>query len=313
MIVEKIDQYLSGSDQTINEEVVNRMWESFKHAITRQLMEPRKKTNSLRGSNPGPCARKMGYGFLGFEPTEPLEPRAKLTFLQGDILELVSVGIMKLAGVNVTDTVLDEEGQSEGFFEVGNGLYIPCHGDGILNAQIGVTDEPRLLEIKSASDFSFKRGYMNNDVGDQYLLQHNIYLETFGLDKGIFFVVNKNTGHYTEVLTEKDPEIVEWGRKNYILAGLATEEELPPRFMDHENYGLKKDRSGEIVNSLCWGCSYCDYTRYCWPGVELSFDRGRPVYTIPESLKEEALGDEWTIRLGHLNTETPEFDLFEDF
>lgn len=307
MIVEKIDHYLTGSDQIFNEKVLKEMWDAFSFSINRQLMEKRELSRNLRGSNPGPCARKMAYAHLGFEETEPMEARAKITFLTGDLLELVSVGIMKLAGIDVVQTCLDEEGQSEGLFDVQNGVFIPCHADGVLNPQTGVTDVPRLLEIKSTSDFGFKREWLKDSISDQYLLQHNIYMEAFGYDHGIFFVVNKNTGHFHEVITEKDPDIIEWGRRNYQWASAADEENLPPRFMDFENYGLKK-KDGKLTDRLCWGCSYCPFTRYCWPEVKLEIERGRPAYYVPEELTRT---NDYVVRLGHKEEELPEIMDFD--
>lgn len=306
MIVEKIEHYLTGSDQAIDEEVLSGMWESFRTSVVRQLMEERELSRKLRGSNPGPCSRKMAYGLLGYEETEPMEARTKITFLTGDLLELVAVGIMKLAGINVINTCLDEDGQAEGMFDVGNGVFIPCHGDGILLPQTGVTDVKRLLEIKSSADRGFKFDWDRGNISDQYLLQHNIYMEAFGLDHGIFLVINKNTGHFAEVVTEKDPDIIAWGRKNYLMASIATEDSLPPRFMDFENYGLRKDKDGAKKNTLAWGCSYCSFTRYCWPGVEISFDRGRPVYTVPDDLVET---NDYVTRLGVSPDEDFELDL----
>lgn len=296
MIVEKIEHYLTGRGQTLDEEVLQQMWNSFTFSVQRQLMEERELSKNLRGSNPGPCARKMAYATLGYEPTEPLQARSKVTFLTGDLLELVAVGMMRLAGLNVTDTCLDADGQSEAIFDVGNGTLVKCHADGILHPQIGVTDVKRLLEIKSSSDYGFKREWLRGNMSDQYRLQHNIYMEAYGIDHGIFLVVNKNTGHFAEVLTEKDPDIIEWGRKNYLLASVADEDNIPPRFMDFENYGLKKDKQGNVTNQLCWGCSYCDFTRYCWPGVELEINsRGKPEYYVPQELVDT---DDYVIRFG---------------
>lgn len=280
MLVDKINLYLTGSDQKLDEELVKQMWDSFSYSVKRQLMESREISTNLRGSNPGPCPRKMAYAHLGFEETEPLNARAKITFLTGDLLELVSIGLMRLAGINVTNTCLDEGGQGEAFFDAGNGILIPCHLDGIVEPQTGVTDVRRLLEVKSSSDYGFKRGWKREQISDQYLLQHNIYMDAFGLDYGVFFVINKNTGHMHEVLTEKDPEMIEWGKKNYRLAAESSPDNLPPRFFDYENYGPTKDKENKFTGKLAWGCSYCDFTRYCWPGLEVEIERGRPVNKI---------------------------------
>lgn len=280
MLVEKIDQYLIGKEKTLNLSLLEDMRTAFDFSVTRQLMEYKEGSSSLRGSNPGPCARAMAYAFHGFPETKNIEPRSMLTFLTGDLIELIAVGLARLSGISIEKTCLDKEGQAEGFFDVGNGLLIPCHADGIIPAQPGVCDEDYLYEVKSTSDFGFKREWLKGIVGTKYMLQHQVYLDTFGLDKGVFFVINKNTGHYCEVLTERNPSIVEQARQNYTAAGFSDPDNLPDRFQDGKDYGLRMDKGGEMTEKLCWGCSYCSFVHSCWPTAEVTFEKGKPVYTV---------------------------------
>lgn len=288
MLVERIDQFLIGKDKNVDEELLKVMKTAFDVSVTRQLMEdkPDSGSGSLRASNAGPCARQMAYAFLGYAKSRDYEPRTLLTWLFGDFVELIATALIRLSGVKVEKTCLDLEGQAEGFFDVGNGLLVPGHADGIIPAQPGVCDEPFLLEIKSTSDFGFKREWLKDRVSKRYELQHQIYLDIFGLNKGVFFVVNKNTGHYHEVLTEKNESLLEEARANYTAAGFASPEELPPRFEDGKDYGRKLDKQGNLTNKLAWGCTYCDFMHSCWPNVEVTFEKGRPVHTVDEKAPE---------------------------
>lgn len=287
MLVEKVHEYLTGSNTLLDENLLSAMHDTFVFSVKRQLMEQKGVSKTLRGSNPGPCARRMAYAFLGFDESKAPDARARITWLTGDLLELVSVAVLKLAGINVTNTCLDTEGQLEGFFQVGNGLMIPCHADGKINIQIGVADEPHLLEIKSTTDHSFKYQWLRGLIGDQYMLQHQVYLETFGLERGVFFVVNKNTGHFHEVLTQKDPEFVEWARKNYAIAGASEPEQLPAKFSDHENYGRLLEKDGRPSQKIAWGCRYCPFMFHCWAGVTVNVLKNTVECTAPISENEE--------------------------
>ena len=243
MLVERVEQYLIGSEKELNEDLLKEMKSAFDFAIMRQLMENKKDIGGgLRSSNPGPCARQMAYSFLEFPKTRDYEPRTYLTWLFGDLIELMAVALIRLSGVKLEQTILDSEGQMEGYFDVGNGLLIPGHADGLIPIQEGICEEPLLLEVKSTTDFAFKRDWLKGKVDEKYELQHQVYLETFGLERGLFFVINKNTGHFAEVETVKNPSLIARAKENYTLAGFSTPEELPPRYENGVDCGRKLDR-----------------------------------------------------------------------
>jgi len=310
MLVELASNYLTSKDKVIDKEVLEKMKSSFDWAVTRQFMEVREPSGGLRGSNPGPCARKMAYAYLGFTPGRDFEARTYVTFLTGDILELVAIAMLRLAGVEMYGTCLDEDGQVEGMFDAGNGLLVPCHPDGIIKVQPGF-DEEYLLEIKSTSDFSFKREWVKGMYSDAYKLQHQVYLETFNKDKGIFFVINKNTGHFAEVPTVRDPDYLLWARKNYAMAASADPNSLPPRFVDNSNYGRKLSKAYKKTEELAWGCGYCDFNNHCWPGLKVDISKGKPVHTVPLDIEDDT--PEVTFEdVVYTTGDKKEIDLFED-
>lgn len=281
MLVEKVENYLTSKDKTLDEVILENMKDAVAWSTKRQFMEVREHSPGLRGSNPGPCARKMAYGYLGYRPGKDFEARTYVTFWTGDIIEVASIVLMRLAGIELEATCLDAEGQVEGLFDAGNGMLIPCHPDGIILPQVGITDEKMLLEVKSTSDFGFKREWLRGNYSDQYKLQHQVYLETFGMDRGLFFVINKNTGHMCEVATERDPDYLEWARVNYGLAASADPDNMPPRFVDDKNFGRKLTRGGKPTENLAWGCGYCDFVGHCWPALKVDISKGKPVHNVP--------------------------------
>lgn len=279
VLKDRIEAYLTSPGKVIDEELLKRAERAAGNAFRRQFMEDRVTKPKLTGSLPGPCARKMAYKYLDFQPSDDLEARSMNTFLTGDLLEISLVVLVNLSGVKVSHTCLDEEGQLEGLFDVGNGVFVPSHPDGIIEIQDGF-EERTLLEIKTTSDFGFKREWLKDKVSEQYMLQHQVYMETFGTNRGVFLVQNKNTGHIHDVATQKDPEMLEWARNNYKVASQSDPDNLPERYQDGENYGLKIVK-GEQTNRLAWGCTYCSYTHHCWPDVEVTFDKGKPVHSVP--------------------------------
>lgn len=291
-IKDRIYSYLNASetlyDSDLAEVLKDRAAELVKWAIHRQILESRKEVRpgQLRGSNAGPCARKIAYGYLGFEPKgKEIDARAKLTFLNGDLLELVVVFLTKLVGVQTRGTCLDEGGQIDLTLKINDKVEVPGHPDGILLVQPGLEEE-HLFEIKSASDFSFKRKFERLEIDDGYKLQHMVYMEALGLKKGVFLAVNKNSGELAEVWTEYDPEYVEWARHNYVIATAARPNKLPTRYYG-DGYGVIKNKKGEYV--LAPLCGYCSYRDECF-NVSVDASRGKPIFKLnelPDDLPED--------------------------
>jgi hypothetical protein len=279
--IDRIYSYLNGQDQSVDEQIADLAVVAFKHGLMRQLMEEREEVQpgKLRCSNPGPCARKMAYAYLGTVPDgKKIDARAKLTFLNGDLLEVVIVVLLKLAGIKTEGTILDEGGQPDLWFDAGDGVLVPGHGDGILPVQEGLSTRT-LLEVKSCSDWAFKNKFSKGIVGDDYMLQHQTYMEATTLVQGLFIAANKNSGELVEVHTYKDPEFLVWARQNYQLAVHSTPENLPPRYDDGDSYGLKVVR-GEKTDYLAALCGYCSYYNSCWNHPQIEFKYGKPIFKV---------------------------------
>lgn len=285
-IVQKIHDYLEGENWTLDEGLAEAAASAMKHGLVRQIMEKRvvDKKGKLRGSNAGPCSRKMAYQYLGFpEEGKELNARAYSTFLFGDLAEVILVALIKLAGIKTEQTVLDESGQEDLLFKVAKEVSVPGHPDGVLPVQPGL-NKPVLLEIKSTSDYAFKNRFQHGTIDEGYILQHHVYLEALGLEHGVFVVYNKNTGDICEVWVDRREEWVKLARRNYRWVLKSDPENLPPRYDDGENYGVRADKkTGRKV--LRWGCGYCPYHLTCYgkENVMMEIKSGKPVlYLINE-------------------------------
>lgn len=290
-IRQRVYDYLENQSATYDEVLADLAAQAIKAGIVRQIMKDRDPPHegSMRCSASGPCARKVAYKYLGTPLNgKELTARSKITFLNGDFLEVVTVMLIRLAGIEVHNTCLDPDGQQQIYFKVNDEIVVPGSGDGILPIQYGL-DEPHFLEIKSCSDWAFKNEFSKGVISDGYRLQHNVYLDAAKVNKGIFVATNKNTGELIDIYTEYDPEFVSWAKYNFYHAVHSTPDCLPERYEDGEAYGLKTDKKTGLP-VLAALCGYCDYYKTCWPDTRIEIRGGKPVIfvdTLPDDYHRE--------------------------
>jgi len=260
MIVEKIDKLLEDGDRLVGlEEFKN----TIEWALKRQLQRSETKAR-LRCSLLGHCPRQIAYMLMG-EDKKKLQPRARITFLFGDVIEAIATTMIKSAeGIELIDQ------QREIEFEGVKG-----HIDGI----IVVDNKKYLFECKSMSDFSFRdlqKYGLDNTWG--YLTQTNVYMEALGLDEAVLFAINKNTGAYDEVFIKKDLQIIEEAKETIrLIKKFEATGKLPPRKFDFIPEVFRKKETGKYI--LPVQCSYCAYLETCWSGqYEKVLKNGKPKY-----------------------------------
>lgn len=181
------------------------------------------------------CARKIWYGFRGYTPTS-LEGRVQMIYSLGDAVEKEVLRWLELAGYEVTDT--------QRTFEALNG-HFRGHCDGVIH---GITRQPHILEIKSASASrvkAFQTGTVAK-VAPTYYAQVQCYMGYSGLERALFVVMNKNT---CELYTERV-------------------------HFDEHVFRAIEERARTIINSnvepeRAWEqgsreCSMCEYSGHCW-------------------------------------------------
>lgn len=220
-------------------------------------------TPSLRLSNLGtPCDRKLWYSVNKPELGERLSASTRLKFLFGDIIEHLVLFLARASGHAVSSE------QKE----------VDLHG---VRGHIDAVIDGELVDVKSASTFSFKKFRDHGLVGDDpfgYRHQLNGYLSSdLGSDpevdtsRGHFLAVDKTLGNICLDTHDKEDvnyeEMVE--SKRQMLAYPA-----PPA----RGYSDVPDgRSGN--RRLGMECSYCPFKQECWPGLRVFAYRGtRPVF-----------------------------------
>lgn len=213
----------------------------------------------LRMSNAGKCGRAIAYQLHGFEGT-PLPARSIMVFRLGHTIESeVKALIEKYCDLPITypkDTIS---------FEI-EGKTITGHVDGLIG-----TDT--VLEVKSINGMRFKM-LDREGIPEDYKAQATAYMKALKRSKTLFVFYCKDTSHLREMTFEYDDAYFQTINARFTRVLRSTKTNLPDR-----EYGVLK--SGQ----LCWQCSYCSFTKECWPNAELKFDKNnKPQYLVKETV-----------------------------
>ena len=131
------------------------------------------------------CHRRLWLQYhKGFREVFPA--RMLRLFGMGCIIEKIVVHDLRAAGFRVT-------GRQKTFKAFKGKLRGHC--DGIIEC-LPESNKPHILEIKSASDKSFRefqtKGLSGHSYADKYVAQLHLYMGYAGLDRALFIVENKN-------------------------------------------------------------------------------------------------------------------------
>lgn len=242
-------------------EAVQELSGRLSQSISGQLRQ-REASTVLRMSNLGTqCDRKLWYSINKPGDAEPLPAPARLKFLFGHILEDLVLWLAEQSGHKV-------EGRQD-----------ECDISGVKGHRDAVIDG-RLVDVKSASTFSFKKFDTNGLVGNDafgYLTQLGGYLHAAKDDpivqdknRASFLAIDKTLGNMC-LDTYNFPEynyhkMIK--QKKEILAS-----PIPPKraFSD-----LPDGKSGN--RKLGVACSYCPFKSKCYPGLRTFAYSTGPVF-----------------------------------
>ena len=233
------------------EEISEWVASDIKQSLNRQFSRDARPKGKLRLSLLGTeCERKLWYSTVGDIEPEPLPASTYNKFIFGDLTESYMLGLVKASGhhvVGLQDTVV-------------------VHG--IRGSRDCVIDG-MLFDIKSASDYSFKkfaRGGLREDDPFGYISQISSYL--YGSqcdstvtykDKAGFLVANKNTGEIVVDIYDLTPELEGKQEEVESKKRIVKSDSPPPRPYEQEPDG----KSGNM--KLPRQCSWCEYKQGCWP------------------------------------------------
>jgi len=209
---------------------------------------------TLRMSNIGTqCRRKLWYS-VNVPVTQQQFGGAKLlSFLYGDILEVLLISLAKAAGHEVW-------GEQDEFIVDG----IKGHRDCVID---GVT-----IDIKTASNYSFKNKFLvgltedKDDFGYLSQLSSYVYADQdprVSDTEGAFLVIDKSTGEL--VLDRHDlSDYVKDKLNEFQYVRGMTQSNLPPNRVYTDN---PEGKAGNRV--LSPPCSFCEYKETCWGNLRV--------------------------------------------
>ena len=256
MIVNRVNEYLSGKGQTIEEAILEDVGSLTKWAFQRQFGERQDRSNDLRLSSIGKCPRQQAYKMLGFEENgKEIDARARMVFYMGDAVELAVLGLVRAIGGTITGY-----GHHQAEIEIDG---VKGHPDAFYEESGPNGVERYLIEIKSMNSYAFGE-FEENKLDEGYRYQINAYLESTGLEKCIVIALNKDAGVLAEMIVTKDPKIVADIKQRIKDIRSATKEDLPYRPYAPNEKGW-----------LPWNCLYCGFWGHCWPNAQKILVSGR--------------------------------------
>lgn len=239
-MAERIKFFLE-NPEPLNEELLDAAAKEFRYYLERQLSPQEKQVGEavLRPSSLGKCTRMLAYSYHGFEG-EPIDYNTRLTFLMGNILEIVLVFAAQQSGVPIED--LQRKVEVEGI-------------EGSLDFILG----DYVVDVKSQSDYSFSLG-IDDEFG--YPTQLEIYRQGAGKSKGGWLTINKNNGKIAVHEYEPKPLKLDIALRKAEIVRQSTPDNLPAR-----DYDLEVDKKTKKMK-LCLQCRFCSYRNLCWNIVE---------------------------------------------
>lgn len=244
---------LLGSGHKPNPDNVKQFSDTISESITKVLSEDPQP--SLRMSNIGTkCDRKLWYTINIPDKAEPLPPEVRFKFAFGHILEELVLFLAKEAGHEVDGT--------QDTLEIAG---VKGHRDAIVDGVV--------VDVKSASTYSFKKFdehlTADNDAFG-YIDQLGAYLyasqddpKVVHKDRAAFIAVDKTLGHLcvdVQPNTYKDYTKLVEDKKQLVSLKVP-----PPRAFTDEPDGKSGNRK------LGTECSYCNFKKECWPGLQTFF------------------------------------------
>ena len=285
MIIEIVEKYLRKQEKTLDSAILQSAWKDFSYQAEKQFMSNEyDATGKLYPSSLGKCPRQVAYGYYGFPKTQRPGDRISLNMWFGNLVETGLIMLMKLAGLDI------QEHQKIEFNLAGQEFR------GYADAVVTINKEKYIIEIKSLTQYGFEEfeetGFKDRE---DYMTQLNLYLKYAEINKGIFLVACRNTGHIAEKYITTDDKYLDIAQ-NCVKCVLQGKENLPERMYSpdeklakiagEKTIGLINEKNKPMVSkfifkkvsSLGWRCSYCNWVSVCFPDYKMEFVGGKPVF-----------------------------------
>jgi hypothetical protein len=241
-------------------EVLDAFAAACRHSLERQFSGPQKNAWTLRMSNAAKPLCQLQRERDG-DPAEPPPYNHKIKMLLGDLVEAVTIAVLDMAGVEVSET------QGKVSLEIGGTK---------LDGTFDMLEPAGLWDIKSASSYAFKNKFSKGgkavlaDDPFGYGGQGFGYAEAKGVRFQGWIAVNKETGEFAVADLPKGEEYEEL--KATALNTLDSQirkinDDVPFArcFEDVPEVYFKKETGNRVLGMQC---SFCAFKHSCWPGVD---------------------------------------------
>tara|TARA_R100000656_G_scaffold42431_1_gene35131 strand:- start:206 stop:1099 length:894 start_codon:yes stop_codon:yes gene_type:complete len=251
----------------LSPDIINEFKEACGKALEKQFNEEIKWKIRMSGLGKPLCQQQLEK--KGKE--KELQYNTIIKFLMGDLLEAVSIAVMKGAGINIEKT------QEPVKLKIG-GIE--------LSGTYDVKIDGKVWDIKSASPSSFISKFgefgsynkIKNDDPFGYVMQGHLYGESDNVPFGGWIAVNKVTGEFAvceapENQEEDRKDVLQTASKN--IKVLQSNRKFKKLFHEiQETYvpksgkqkGTRIETGNTILESIC---GYCDFRKHCWPKAVL--------------------------------------------
>jgi len=237
--------------------LIEEAGESFKKALRKQFVEHRK-AFSIRMSNVGRPSCQ-----LWMQKHHPDEQEKKsydfiMKMLIGDAFEVISVFVMKAAGVSI------EESSGKCSLELDHRK---------ISGEFDLVIDGKVWDVKSASPYSFQNKFKDFDTLAKddtfgYVAQGFGYSEATGKPFGGWIAINKVTGEWKFVEADdsktKRKEVLGAIKDTYDLI-TSDASGFTRCFEDVEETYRKAPTGNRHINRTC---GFCEFKHSCWPSLQ---------------------------------------------
>jgi len=258
-ILDKIKYFLVQAEKSpvpLSEELIEQFGEDCKKAIRKQFKERRDKSFRVRMSGIGKPLCQLQMEKSGAKKEE-MPYNSKLRFLFGDMIEAITVLLLKASGTTI-DSEQKQVSRASKYFETG------------LTGTYDVEIDGKIYDIKSASDWAFKNKFsmgfesvVDKDVFG-YKSQGYLYADAENKKFGGWIVINKSTGEMCIVSPPKNDanhrkEALKLAEDN--IKALMENKPFERCFTDIEEKYRNKLTGNRVLDSVC---SFCSFKQECW-------------------------------------------------
>ena len=240
----------------LSEELIEQFGEDCKKAIRKQFKEQRDKSFRVRMSGIGKPLCQLQMEKSGAKKEE-MPYNSKLRFLFGDMIEAITVLLLKASGTTI-DSEQKQVSRASKYFKTG------------LTGTYDVEIDGKIYDIKSASDWAFKNKFsmgfesvVDKDVFG-YKSQGYLYADAENKKFGGWIVINKSTGEMCIVSPPKNDanhrkEALKLAEDN--IKALMENKPFERCFTDIEEKYRNKLTGNRVLDSVC---SFCSFKQECW-------------------------------------------------